>query len=149
MCNTNFCILYLYIVYKYFVYWLCNTKSRCGILMSYGRHVSFLFWGSYSQALFWLPRNNEHSFFQFSFSRSGSSSTDLVLSRIYPFQEECFVAHIHRIPFTPELSLWLSFTLCFVSSQLVGVQFQAVAPRGYVSSELSLLGNVLFCFELC
>ena len=31
----------------------------------------------------------------------------------------------------------------------MGAQFQAVALREYVASELSPLGNVLFCFEPC
>lgn len=68
-------------------------------------------------------------FFEFSLSRSGSLSRNLVLSRVYSSQPGCFVAHSQGIPFMWKLSLWLPFALCSVSSMVVGAHFQMCSPE--------------------
>lgn len=84
-------------------------------------------------------------FFQFSFSRRGSPSRDLVLSRIYPLQQGCFIGHFQGTPFTREFYLGSIHIVLFPRSWW-GLNAKLVAPRDYVSSELSPLGDVLSLF---
>ena len=79
--------------------------------------------------VFWLPRTSGHSFSELSFSRSGSPTRNLVVSKTYPFQWSCFIGHLQEITFTWELSLRIPFTLYSASSKLVGAQFQACSPK--------------------
>ena len=65
--------------------------------------------------------------FQFSLSRSVSPSRDLVLSRIYPSRQDCFLAHLQGITVHVGTGLLAEFALCSVSSRLMELISKSLA----------------------